>query len=92
MVAKVRHDNSSEQSTFLMNTILILQFLTTAILYLLETANFQEDYYLKNILYFGKYTDFNADWYEGYGAVLIKTQIISVFMPIVDFFIEFTIK
>ena len=69
--------------------VFIASFLNTAILMVLNEANFDDfdagNGYLSWVFSHGSYTDFSQEWYGSVGNTLIKTMIFSAYFPIIEF-------
>jgi len=78
----------------IMISVFIAQFFNTGLMLTLVNANFRDNSSDPDVSYWfsGSYTDFNEAWYATIGATLIKTMIISTFMPPIEFFGMFGVR
>ena len=67
--------------------VFIAQFFNTGMMLTLVNANFNDhiDNDQLDSWFSGSFTDFNEGWYKIVGATLIKTMMISAFMPPMEF-------
>lgn len=88
MVKSMRLTNLTDETTWTMVCIFIGQFINTAALLTLGSANFYDidgGYGpLSAVFVVGEETDFNVDWYRTVGALLMKTMFMTALWPLIE--------
>lgn len=88
MVKSMRLTNLTDETTWTMVCIFIGQFINTAALLTLGSANFHDidgGYGpMSAIFVVGEETDFNVDWYRTVGALLMKTMFMTALWPLIE--------
>ena len=71
--------------------LFISKFFNSGMLIWLSTTNFSEQGIpiLSTYLTSGEYTDFNSDWFQEVGPVIVETMQAAAFMPIIEFMIAY---
>lgn len=95
MVKLMRLTNLTDETTNTMVCIFIGQFINTAALLTLGSANFKDidgGYGpLSMIFVVGEQTDFGVDWYRTVGALLMKTMFMTALWPLIELGMFYTI-
>jgi hypothetical protein len=55
---------------------------------LLANANLSESLPALSGIFNGQYNDYNYDWFEDVGGILVTSMIINAFCPIIEFWVE----
>ena len=89
LIKSLRLRTVTEETNYTMVSIFIGQFVNTAILLLLNSANFKDidggTGPLSYIFMVGDMTDFNVDWYRSVGAIIMKTMFMTALWPLIEF-------
>lgn len=83
MITWIGYDTHSEMLTKITNGVFIAQFFNTAIVLLLVSANFQENFTPLKEIFTGPFVDYMPKWYSAVGYVIVQTMIINAFFPVV---------
>jgi hypothetical protein len=81
----------TEEITFIKRTVFIAQFINTAFLILLVSANFH-DIRLWWLPFHGQYPDMTYEWYNDIAASLIITMFFNAFTPIIKFVFNYAVQ
>ena len=88
MVKQMRLTNLTDETTWTMVLIFIGQFINTAALLTLGSANFHDidgGYGpLSAVFVVGEETDFSVNWYRTVGALLMKTMFMTALWPLIE--------
>ena len=89
LIKSLRLKTVTEETNYTMVSIFIGQFVNTAILLLLNSANFKDIDGGKGPLSFvfmvGDRTDFDVEWYRSVGAIIMKTMFMTALWPLIEF-------
>ena len=93
IVHYMRKKSQTIKITKIFNFIFCCQFLNTAILLLMSNANLENSHIpILSRLFHGKFADFNQEWYNITGNLIVETMMINsmmpVFMAIMGYFLE----
>ena len=93
LVTNLRIGTKSGESNTMMLVQFLLNFVNTAVIVILLNANFSESNipWIRNYFSVGTETDFNQKWYTDVGPILVGTQFIGAFMPIITHLISYLI-
>lgn len=95
MVKQMRLTNLTDETTWTMVLIFIGQFINTAALLTLGSANFHDidgGYGpLSAVFVVGEETDFSVNWYRTVGALLMKTMFMTALWPLIELGMFYTI-
>jgi hypothetical protein len=93
LVESMREDTKSEQMNSIKVAVFLAQFFNTGLLLLLSCANLSEtNIPLLKGFFKGPYTDFNSAWFKEIGPLIITTMVIGMFMPVIEFLINYSLK
>lgn len=88
MVKQMRLTNLTDETTWTMVLIFVGQFINTAALLTLGSANFKDidgGYGpLSMVFVVGEETDFSVNWYRTVGALLMKTMFMTALWPLIE--------
>ena len=77
------------ETNYTMVSIFVGQFVNTAVLLLLNSANFKDvdggKGPLSLVFSVGELTDFNVEWYRSVGSVIQQTMFMTALWPIIEF-------
>ena len=89
LIKSLRLRTVTEETNYTMVSIFIGQFVNTAILLLLNSANFKDidggKGPLSYIFMVGDLTDFNVEWYRSVGSIIMKTMFMTALWPLIEF-------
>ena len=95
LIKSLRLKTVTEETNYTMVSIFIGQFVNTAILLLLNSANFKDIDGGKGPLSFvfmvGDLTDFNVEWYRSVGAIIMKTMFMTALWPLIEFVLFYSL-
>lgn len=89
LIKSLRLRTVTEETNYTMVSIFIGQFVNTAILLLLNSANFKDidggHGPLSFVFMVGDQTDFNCEWYRSVGLIIMKTMFMTALWPLIEF-------
>ena len=89
LIKSLRLTTVTAETNYTMVSIFIGQFVNTALLLTLNSANFKDIDGGKGPLSFifmvGDLTDFNVEWYRSVGALIMKTMFMTALWPLIEF-------
>ena len=90
LIKSLRLRQITSETNYTMVSIFVGQFVNTAILLLLNSANFTDidggKGPLSLVFSVGNLTDFNVQWYREVGSVICSTMFLTALWPIIEFF------
>lgn len=93
LVEVVRQDTKSKQMNSIKIAVFLSQFFNTGLLLLLSVSNLSEhNVPFLSSFFQGPYTDLNSNWFKEISPLIVTTMVISMFMPIIEFLINYSMK
>ena len=95
LIKSLRLTTVTAETNYTMVSIFVGQFVNTAVLLTLNSANFKDidggSGPLSIIFMVGDLTDFNVDWYRQVGAIIMKTMFMTALWPLIEFAMFYSI-
>ena len=89
LIKSLRLRKITSETNYTMVSIFVGQFVNTAVLLLLNSANFKDvdggSGPLSLVFSVGELTDFNVEWYRSVGSVIQQTMFMTALWPIIEF-------
>ena len=95
LIKSLRLRTVTAETNYTMVSIFVGQFVNTAVLLTLNSANFKDidggNGPLSWIFMVGNLTDFDVDWYRTVGAIIMKTMFMTALWPLIEFAMFYSI-
>jgi hypothetical protein len=95
LIKSLRLRTVTAETNYTMVSIFVGQFVNTAVLLTLNSANFKDidggNGPLSWIFMVGNLTDFDVDWYRSVGAIIMKTMFMTALWPLIEFVMFYSI-
>ena len=77
---KIGFDSLTTETNVTKRSVALLDFFNNCMLNVLIGANFE----FTNLMFNGKYSDFNRDWFVVNGKIIVTNMLTQIFIPIVN--------
>ena len=85
---KLHFDSETLRTNWIKQRIFFLLTLQLGLMICLSTLNLREfDSSLINTLFGGIYTDFNSDWFNDVGNLIVYAMLFNAVWPVIEFFL-----